>query len=509
MPMDTMATALWDLFENQRVKGLVGAMRQTLSKLEKAGQADAQWSNAMGEMALLDKDFMGAANFFRQAINEKSLPKYELNLGNALFYSGEFQGAKKILLLYHENHPDDVNGLVNLANCHLQLKELSKVKDLCSLALEGKITKAPLWNCLGQVAFLEGDIKRAWEYFNQAYVESPEYIDALFNRANMAYRLAKSEEALADYAMCLRKDENYTAALLNSAVLRFEKGEWEAGKECANRALKLDPDSLEGLHILGRLQMGGKDYRSARDAFQKILLRHPEHTRTLLALAKLHFQEAEQSLALSLILRVLSQKVLPPEERGAALTLLLDLGEHLSCIQHINKLPEAHISPELRKILIVSLWKTDQIKVAIQHLEGLLKKEGETAGTLTLLGRMLAESGGDALAEARYRKALKLDPGARGAASELARMHLSRGEGQKAVALLEGLLSQYPEDPDCYYNLACCHAKNRNFDDSLHNLKMALENGFQDLDKISADDDLSYIRQFEEYTQLAGQSGLN
>jgi hypothetical protein len=45
-------------------------------------------------------------------------------------------------------------------------------------------------------------------------------------------------------------------------------------------------------------------------------------------------------------------------------------------------------------------------------------------------------------------------------------------------------------------------------DDSLHYLKRAVESGFHDMDKINADEDLQAIRQFQEYSQLAGQAGL-
>lgn len=508
MPMDTMGTALWDLYENQKVKGLTGAMRQTLAKLEKSGQADAHWFNAMGEMAMLEKNFTIAVRFFRQALDEKDRPEYELNCGNALFYAGDYANARKVLSSYMEKHPDDVHGLVNLANCHLHLKELDRVKTLCGKGLEGRVAKAPLWNCLGQVAYLEGDYPHAWQYFDQAYSEAPEYIDALFNRANMAYHLGRGDEALRDFAQCLRKDENYVAAMLNSAVIRLERGEWQEGKESATRAIRLDPDSVEAHHVLGRLHLAAKEFRAARDVFRAALKLDPNNIAILLALAKLHIQEAEQDEAGAVLKRVLAKKNLHSEERLASLTLMMELGQNSQCIFYINNLPEDELTPDIRKILVFSLWKSGKIKDAIQHLEILMQKEGETAGTLALLGRMLTQSGADTLAEARYQRALELDPGAQGAGCELARMHLARGEGEKAVALLEGLLLQHPRDPDCLYNLACCHAKSRNFEESLHNLKLAMEAGFQDLDKISADEDLNYIRQFEEYNQLAAQTGL-
>jgi tetratricopeptide (TPR) repeat protein len=509
VPMDSMGTALWELYANQKVKGLLGAMRQTLTKIEQSGQSDAQWFNAMGEMAQLEKNYTVAARFFRQAYEEKNRPEYELNWGNALFYAKNFHSAKKILTGYQEKYPEDVHGLVNLANCYLQLSELEKVKELCNQGLTALVAKSPLWNCLGQVAYLEKQYEQAWTYFNKAYIESPEYIDALFNRGNMAYHLGRTTDALADFAQCLRKDENYEAALLNGAVIRLEMGEWELGKAEANRALKLNPDSVEALHVLGRLHLAGKEFRAARDVFRNTLKQDPEHVPTLLALAKLHIQEAEPDEASSVLKRVLAKVSLLPEERVASLTLLMELELHSLCIHHISKLPEGDLSIELRKVLLISLWKTGKIKEAIQQLENLLNTEGETAGNLTLLGKMLAQSGAVALAESRFKKALELDSGAQGPACELARIHLARGEGGRAIAILESLLTQHPDDADCLYNLACCHAKNRNFDDSLHNLKKAVENGFQDLDKITADEDLNYIRQFEGYTELAVQIGFS
>ena len=503
-----MGTALWDLYENQKVKGMVAPMRQTLSKLEKSGQADHRWFNAMGELAVHDKNHTVAARFFRQAMDEKPMPEYELNLGNALFYAGDFLGAKARLGAYVERYPGDVHGLIDLADCHLKLGEFGKVKELCNAGLAQKAATAPLWNCLGQVSFLEGDLPQAWAYFDKAYAEAPEYTDALFNRANTEYRMGRIGEALNDFSMCVRKDENHEAALLNMAIVQLENGRLAEGKANIGRVLKLDPGSVEACHILGRLCLAAKEFRGARDAFQEALRRDENHVPTLLALAKLHIQEAEQEEAGAVLRRLLSRQALNGEETLATLTLLMEMGEHSRCVQYLSASDPANLDSALRKILVLGLWKTGKTKDAIGQLEVLLSEEGETAGTLTLLGQMLSQSGAESLAEVRYQKALDLDPASQGAAFELARIHMGRNEGQKAVAVLERMLFARPGDPDCLYNLACCHARNRNFDDSLHYLKQALELGFQDFDKINADEDLTYIRQLKEYQQLAGKTGL-
>ena len=503
-----MAAALWDLFEKQKLKGLTEGMRQTLLKLEKSGQANARWFNAMGEVTLLEKNYTLAARFFQQALARGGNAAYELNLANALFYARDIDGAKRILAGYLSKHPNDIPVLGNLVNCHLELGELADAKDLCRKALDHSPGSAVLWNCLGQAAYLEGDFEGAREHFDRAYSASPDYVDALYNRANMQARLGRREEALKDFQQCFRKDENHEQSLQNMAVVNLELGSHESAKECIRKALQLNPGSAESHYILGRIHLAAKEFRQARDAFHEAMKVDADHVPSHLATAKLHILGADSEQASAILKRLADRKSLKAEERESVFALLLEAGEYAACVRHLAELPEEQLQPELSLNLIISLWKGGQVREAIAQLEKHLTARGESAETLTLLGMMLTQNGADSLAEARFRKALGLDPAAQGAAFELARILLRREAGEDALEVLRNLAAYRPDDPDCLYNLACCHARNRNFDDSLHFLKKALEKGFHDLDKISGDEDLADIRQFKEYGQLAGQSGL-
>jgi cellulose synthase operon protein C len=505
--MDTMASALWDLYENQKLKGLAAAMRQTLLKIEKAGHGDARWCNAMGELALQERNFATAIRFFQQALDEAEQPEYELNLGNALFYGGDVPGAKRVLQAFLDKYPDDNHGLVNLANCHLRLGELQTAKSLCLKGLERKgVAAAALWNCLGEIACTEGDFARAHDCFDRAYAGSPDYTDALFNRANMAYRLGRVDEALRDLEVCTRKDENFESAYLNAAILHLEREDAGRGKACLDRALKVNPRSLEAHHLMGRMHLLARDFRTARDAFRESLRIEPEHAPTLLAMARLHLQESEREAARTLLKRLLGRIGLGREEENAALSLLLELEEHALVCQHLLKAAEDGLDPERRKMLVLSLWKEGKTRTALAHIGKLLAEEGETAGTLALLGRMLAQSGAESLAELRLRRALELDPGSQAAAFELARIHLDRGEGVRARQVLEDFLTHRPDDPDCLYNLACCLGRLGDPVECLHMLEKAVACGFEDLEKIGGDPDLKGIRQSKEFAQLTGQA---
>lgn len=504
-----MAAALWDLYGKQKAKGLAAAMRQTLAKIEKSGQADHRWFNAMGELALSEGNHSLAARFFRHARDENPLPEYEINLGNALYAVGDYPGARHVLEAYRARFPGDMHGLIDLANCHLRLGDLAKARELCAEGLKQKRAKAPLWNCLGEIAHIEGDDAAAWDLFDKAYGDAPDYVDALFNRANMAYRLGRADEALEDFALCLRKDENFEAALFNSAVIRLEQGRTADAREAAERLLRLNPGHSEGRHLLGRIQFAAQEYRAARETFQDLIKRDENHIPTLLALARLHLQEAEPSRAAAMAKRVLARNGLTEEDFLACLAVLLEAGEYEACRDRLRAVPDDALGPQARKLLVLAAWKLGRTLEAIGGLEAVLAAEGETAENLALLGRMLRQSGARDLAEGRLRKALDLEPGCRAAAFELAGVLLDGGEGERAVEVLEMLLASRPEDPDCLYNLACCLARNRKYADSLQYLKRAVDHGFRELDKIQADTDLEGIRELEEYRQLAVHSGLN
>jgi len=272
--------------------------------------------------------------------------------------------------------------------------------------------------------------------------------------------------------------------------------------------LRLNPGNIEDLHLLGRFCLAAKEFRPAREAFQEILKHDQDHIPTMLALARLHMQEAEPAQAETMLKRVLAKPGLGDEEANACLSLLMEAGETGLCVQHLQRKPDGALKPEARKLLILGAWRLGRTQDAIANLESLLVAEGETASNLALLGRMLSQSGAPELAEARLLRALELDPASQAAAFELAGLMMDRGEAERAVTILESLLREAPDDPDCLYNLACCHARNHNFDDSLQYLKRAVEHGFHDQDKIHADGDLQAIRQFKEYSQLAGQAGL-
>src|SRR5208283_1982867 len=75
----------------------------------------------------------------------------------------------------------------------------------------------------------------------------------------------------------------------------------------------------------------------------------------------------------------------------------------------------------------------------------------------------------------------------------------SRGEYEKAAALLRRVVEKTPQDFNAHYNLACALARLGKTDDALAHLEKSIELGFSDAKHVEADDDLASLRKLPRF----------
>jgi tetratricopeptide (TPR) repeat protein len=504
--MNSMGDALWSLFRNQKAKGLRAAMRQTLRKMERAGLTDSAWFNAMGELALEEHNATLALRFFQQACTKSEVGEHWLNQGHALYALGDYPEAEKIYGGVLARFPEDVHALVNRANCLVRMERLEDAWMLCENGLSRTQARPALWNAQGQIAFLREDYSQALDLFRKAYREAPDYIDTLFNQANVEARLGRREEAIEHFEMCTRKDENYESAFHNQALLLFEIGRLKEAQKVIQKAMLLKPESAENMSLLAQIHFRAGDLKLAREVFRKALRIQEEHLPSLIGLARLVAQESQEDEALALVKRILNLPSLGIEDRKTTLSLLLDLSQFHLALLHCERASETD-QEKLGLIHTVALWKTGKLREAIARMEKVLEQEGESSSALILLGMMLREQGAPQLAEPRLKRALELDEGDPRAASELALILLNLKRPLEAVQCLEEAIESHYGHADLLYNLACAQTRAGNRDDALTSLKMALENGFSDWDRLGRDPDMENLRHLHAFNALIGDSG--
>jgi len=503
--MNSMAEALWSLYRNQKAKGLRAAMRQTLQKMEKAGLNDAAWYNAMGELSLDERNPSLSLRFFQQACAKSDEGEYWLNQGHAHYALRDYTEAEKVYRHVLEKHSDDAHAMVNLCNCLIHRGQWDEAWAICEDGLKHTFAKPALWNTQGQIAYLRRQYSQALELFSQAYREAPDYIDALFNQANIEAKLGQRLAAIQHLEQCTRKDENYEGAYFNLALLYLEEMDYQKARTAVQKALSIHGNQVEYLHLLGRIYLLKNELKLARETFHKALRVQDDHIASTLGLARVMAQEAQEEEALSLVKRALAMPNLTPEDQKNALSVLLDLGQFALALMYCERAGEEAKSG-LGLIHTLCLWKTGKVREAIARLENVLLEEGESVSALTLLGMMLREHGAAQLAEPRLRRALELDGGNPRLVTELALTFSQLERHEEAILCLQKALEIHPHHPDLLYNLACAQTKAGNRDDALVSLQKALESGFSDLDQLEHDPDMQSLRQLKAFSILIGET---
>ncbi|HEY8667349.1 MAG TPA: tetratricopeptide repeat protein, partial [Tepidisphaeraceae bacterium] len=73
---------------------------------------------------------------------------------------------------------------------------------------------------------------------------------------------------------------------------------------------------------------------------------------------------------------------------------------------------------------------------------------------------------------------------------------------EPAATLFESILKDHPGDPDLYYNLACCRANLRQYDEAMEALTKSVENGFWSARHLRNDEDLKPLHERKDFKEL-------
>jgi Flp pilus assembly protein TadD len=118
------------------------------------------------------------------------------------------------------------------------------------------------------------------------------------------------------------------------------------------------------------------------------------------------------------------------------------------------------------------------------------------------LREQLDQAGQEFLAEILGRETSR-NPDNIHALADLAMVLTRLGRHEDGLAVDLRLVNLEPENPAVHYNLACSLALLDRKDDALDALEAAIEQGYDDLEHLLADDDLACLREESRYDFLA------
>lgn len=116
-------------------------------------------------------------------------------------------------------------------------------------------------------------------------------------------------------------------------------------------------------------------------------------------------------------------------------------------------------------------------------------------------GKMRQKTGDSKGAEEDFRTVLQIDTTADGHSNRMYALHFL-GRDEEATEWMQKIIDSEPENEVAWYDKACLYSLMTRPDEAMEALRKALDKGFIDFEHIRTDDDLSLIREREDFKAL-------
>jgi len=425
------------------------------------------------------------------AANGKDKSIYQVRTARALIMQDKREEAIKTLSDALTQHPDDTEA--RKLRAALMLGRTTSGKGGAGIAdLKSMVEKNPdddLVKITYAKALLEsGDLNEARAQFQDIVKKNPRFIDGFVALADIAFRDRNNRDAADRAAAALRLDPNNLRAQMvrGSALLRL--GQYDESSEILNRLAREFPKAVDVRLELGYLAVHQRKYADAEGIFKKLQDDNPSDLRALGGLVDTDLAQHRPDKALARLEDELDRSHGSPQLRKMIAMTAMSTGKYGIAIEQFQKLadqtpgsiePQLQLADALRvrgdfvgaitilrkaaalapndsrpPTMLAFLYQIgnqrDQAKAEAWRA---LKLQPENPASMNNLAWALADTG-DSLSEALKlaRQATAKAPNVPYFADTLAYVYLKKDQNDEAMAILEKLVRQYPNNADFAYH---------------------------------------------------------
>ena len=287
------------------------------------------------------------------------------------------------------------------------------------------------------------------------------------------------------------KPRNY-AILLNQGRASFHCKHYGKAESALDRALLINPDSVEAMKTLGQVFI---DQQRTVDALQVLVKAHklaPRDTDVIFLMARVSMLESYDEDAIPLLEEGIKLAPRNPELHAALGECYFQTGKTDKGLAEFEVLRQ--LDPTARPYAFLSfcyryLGRFEEAKKT--SLEG-LKIDPHNLACLFNLGAVLNEQGNAAEAEKYLTEALKIDPNYDQALMGLASLKMAMKKYEEAIPLLRHAMEVSRDPAPAYYKLATVERNLHRTEDAQRDLKI-----FQTLSKTPSRAAIPYQNIFE------------
>lgn len=245
-------------------------------------RSEELYSRACDEKTL--GEFDSAIRLFKEALSLN--PDYVEalnNLGNVYLGQGEYKNALTYFEKALELNSEEPILLNNAGICYMECKNFDTANAYYIKAIKINPQFFPAYSNCGKLLILKGEIKSAKKYFEQALEINPTYVEAKvkLDHANqlleMVETLGKEELDLWNKEYFDKKNDPTLVGLLHKARLYFATEQFGNSSHNFQKALELQPNSVEALVGLSNIYLVLGEYDKTIEFTDKALQRDPNN----------------------------------------------------------------------------------------------------------------------------------------------------------------------------------------------------------------------------------------
>ncbi len=392
----------------------------------------------------------------------------------------DFKLARQIVLPVLQLVPNSVQGLQLAGLIELQLNAMPAAQDYLSRVLQaapnstmarralvvsyvrsGQATKAlnallpglnrdnvdpDLMSVAGEVYLLNGDLKKAEEYFGKAAEQSPQ--DGRKRTSLALTRLMSGEtDAAFDELQTIAESDSGTSADLALISAHLKRREFDPALKAIDALEKKQPDKPFAAQLRARTLLAKNDVNGARKNFERALTLDPHYFPAVASLAGLDLADKKPELAKKRFEAVLAQD----PKSGQAWLALAELASRTGAAKEetaklISNAVAANPTELKSRLLLIDFHLRQQdVKAAMAAAQDAVAALPDSPELIDALGRTQQAAGDSNQAIASYTKLLAMQPLSALPHMRLADAHLAGKNKEEAMASLRRALEAKPD----------------------------------------------------------------
>lgn len=426
--------------------GDLQAAEASLARAAEIDPSDKRTQTALAVSRVLKGNAEEGISTLRELAANDQGTTADLPLISFMVRNKDFSGALQAIDALEKKAPESPVAANLRARVMMQQGKVEQARQGFEQALKLQPSFYPATSALAQMALLDGKPDEAQRLVDEALKADPKSTPALLTSARlMASRGAPREEIIAVFTGAIQQGGNDPAPRLALINFHLASRDFKAALEVAQSAATSLPDNVEILDALGRAQAATGDTNQAISTFSKLSQILPRSPLPNLRLADVQWAGGKREAAMQSLKRALSvapdnlqaqramvdayladnntaqaaavarevQKQRPAQDIGFLMEGSIAASRQQwdqALTIYRQGLAAAPDSTELATRIHVALVTTKKQAAADQHAVDWLKSHPADAAFRSYLGDTALANRQLAVAEARYREVLELQP---------------------------------------------------------------------------------------------------